>query len=36
MIMIKEFLEYLVRQIKTNYRFKSNNDQIVEEHDATV
>lgn len=27
----KRVLEYLVNQIKTNYRFKSNNNQIVEE-----
>ncbi|MBK0382860.1 AAA family ATPase [Pedobacter sp. SD-b] len=32
----KRVLEYLVKQIKTNYRFKSNNDQIVEVHNATV
>jgi len=33
----KRVLEYLVTQIKTNYRFKSNNNQIVEEEqDATV
>ncbi|WP_140936961.1 AAA family ATPase [Sphingobacterium lumbrici] len=33
----KRVLEYLVNQIKTNYRFKSNNNPIVEEEqDATV
>lgn len=32
----KRVLEYLVNQIKTNYRFKSDNNQIVEEQDVTV